>query len=76
MHFPNRLLASDARREIVLATKFVDICKESRHIQISAHLGLAEIFIARSSYASAVLGIVILSVRLSVCVSVCHKRAL
>jgi len=34
------------------------------------------IFTARRSYASAVLGIVILYVRLSVRLSVCHTRAL
>ena len=33
------------------------------------------VFTVRRSYASAVLGVVILSVRLSVCLSVCHTHA-
>jgi len=36
---------------------------------------MSVIFIARRSYASAVLGVVILSVRLSVCLSVCPSHA-
>jgi len=39
-------------------------------------LPTAPIFTARRSYASAVLGVVILFVCLSVCLSVCHTRAL
>jgi len=53
-----------------LITSTVEICIQ--------HLGRVEemLFAARRSYASAVLGVVILSVYPSVHLSVCHTRAL
>jgi len=54
----------------MLITSAVDICIQ--------HLGRVEemVFAARRSYASAVLGVVILTVFPSVRLSVCHTRAL
>jgi len=54
----------------MLITSTVEICIQ--------HLGRVEemVFIARRSYASAVLGVVILSVCHSVRLSVCYTRAL
>jgi len=54
------------------------------HVRLSswalAHILVEFVFTARRSYASEVLGVVILSVRLSVCLSVrlsvCHTHAL
>ena len=54
----------------MLITSTVEICIQ--------HLGRVEemVFAARRSYASTVLGVVILSVCLFVRLSVCHTRAL
>jgi len=58
------------RSAAMLITSTVEICIQQ--------LGRTEemVFTTRRSYASAVLGVVILSVCLSICLSVCHMRAL